>query len=234
MKIAIMQPYIFPYIGYYQLMESVDKFIIYDDINYINKGWIDRNRVLIHGKPQLFKLPLSKKSQNKTIAEHELAVSYIGWAYKLLKTLRQNYAKSPNYSIAMPLITDILTFKTTSLSQLLRYSLEQIAALLEIKCLVTTSSTAVYGNNDKSGEARIIDICQQEGANQYINLSGGKHLYDKNNFRKKGIQLSFLDSQQRPYQQNAAEFVPSLSMIDVLMNNPVSEIKRLVRGFELS
>ena len=84
MKLAIMQPYFFPYIGYFQLIKSVDEFVIYDNIQYTKKGWINRNRILVNGTDYLISLPLKKDSDYLNVVDRQLAESWEKDRTKLL------------------------------------------------------------------------------------------------------------------------------------------------------
>jgi hypothetical protein len=231
MTIAIMQPYLFPYIGYFQLINAVDKFIIYDDVAFINKGWINRNNILSNGKASLFTLPLIGASQNKLINEIEIENLPI-WGKKFLKTLEQNYKKAPHYQSVMTIIEKIILSEKTNISDVIYLSLEKICSYLAIKTqLVRTSS--IYQNQHLKAQERILDICLQEKATHYINPIGGRELYDKNIFAQNHIQLSFIQSKRSDYQQFKDDFVPWLSIIDGLMFCSINEIKEQLLQFEL-
>jgi WbqC-like protein family len=232
MKIAIMQPYFLPYIGYFQLISSVDKFIILDDVNYINRGWINRNRLLLNGVPHTFSIPLSQASQNRLISDIQL-IEDGQWRYKLLQTIRQAYIRSPNYLELVSMIQDIVNYKESQLNKFLLHSLRKIIDYLEIKTEIIDSST-IYGNSLLRGQNRIIDICKQEGATTYINPIGGKALYQKDEFSKCGINLHFLSSSSLFYKQWPGDFVPSLSILDGLMFNKKIDLQRLLHIRDIS
>jgi hypothetical protein len=231
MTIAIMQPYIFPYIGYFQLINAVDRFVIYDDVNFINKGWINRNQILVSGKGHLFTLPLKDASQNRLINEVNLS-DHEPWKKKLLKTIQQSYLKAPNYPVVFPLVEDIVNFEAGRISELTLHALRSICGFLEIRTEMVSSSS-VYGNAQLKGQERILDICLREGASQYINPIGGMELYDHTGFEKEGIQLSFLKSTLSPYPQFKNAFVPWLSIIDVLMFNDRDAIHTMLKEYEI-
>lgn len=231
MRIAIMQPYFLPYIGYLQLMNAVDKFVLYDDVNYINKGWINRNRLLVNGKEYLFTVPLKEASQNKLINEIELG-NDPQWRGKLLKTIEQAYKKAPYYPTVLGIIEKILNLEAQTISQLIAGSLEILKQYLAIPTELVLSST-IYQNGHLKAQARILDICLQEKASQYINPIGGVELYDKAIFAKNGIQLNFIKSKPVEYQQFKNDFVPWLSVIDLMMFNDVPTIQGFLGEFEL-
>jgi len=231
MTIAIMQPYIFPYIGYFQLINAVDKFVIYDDVNFINKGWINRNQILVSGQPHLFTVPLKDASQNKLIHEVELAIND-PWKKKFLKTIQQSYQKAPNYQKVSLLIEEIVNFQSETIAELTLYALKQVCIYMHIDTQIINSSK-VYNNTALKAQDRILDICRQENASHYINPIGGMELYDKIKFEKENIRLNFIKSVASPYPQFKNAFVPWLSVIDILMFNDAENIAGLLKEFEL-
>ena len=231
MKIGIMQPYIFPYIGYFQLINAVDKFVIYDDVNFINKGWINRNRILNNGKDSLFSIPLKEASQNKLISEIEVNWDN-NWKFKFLKTLEQCYKKAPFYPEALLIIEETLKVEKGTISGVSEHNLRLICSYLGIKTEIISSSV-IYQNTHLKAQDRILDICLQEKATQYINPIGGLELYDKDIFTDKDIKMNFIKSHPIEYPQFKNEFVPWLSMIDVLMFNSKEKIKEFLDNYEL-
>lgn len=232
MTIAIMQPYFLPYIGYLQLMDAVDTFILYDDVAFINRGWINRNRLLINGQEHLFTIPLRDASQNKRINEVHLADDP-KWRGKLLKTIEQGYRKAPHYATVMPLTEKIVNFATDSIADMCSNSLVELSQYLSIDTRLVPSS-AVYTNSELKAQERIIDICRQENATQYINPIGGQELYNKAAFAEQGMTLNFMQSNAVPYPQlKQPDFMPWLSVLDVLMNNDVSATRAMLGNYEL-
>jgi hypothetical protein len=231
MKLGIMQPYIFPYIGYFQLINAVDKFVIYDDVNFINKGWINRNRILNNGKDSLFSIPLREASQNKLINEIEVNWD-AAWKSKFLKTLEQCYKKAPFYQEILPIIEQTLSLDDEVISKVIENNLRLICHYLEIKTEIISSSD-IYKNVHLKAQERILDICLQENATQYINPIGGLELYNKEFFEAKNIKMDFIKSNPIDYKQYKNEFVPWLSMIDVLMFNSKEQIKEFLDNYEL-
>jgi WbqC-like protein family len=234
MKIAIMQPYLFPYIGYLQLISSVDRFVVYDDVNFIKQGWINRNRILLNGKDSVFSVPLKNASSfvpiNKTGLNEQL---YPGWKDKFFKTLSQAYAKAPCFSEINEMVIKVFNTPCNSISELSVASLQQVCSYLGLGTeFVVTSSK--YNNNHLKAQDRVIDICKTEGADTYINLSGGRELYSKDAFRAAGLELCFIDTKGISYEQFSGNFVPWLSIIDVLMFNDKTNTIRLLQQYELN
>jgi len=231
MTLAIMQPYFLPYIGYMQLMNAVDTFILYDDVAFINRGWINRNRLLINGQEHLFTVPLKDASQNKRINEVHLADDP-KWRSKLLKTIEQGYRKAPYYATVMPLTEKIINFTTDSIADLVYFSLIELNQYLGLTTRVVQSSS-VYNNVALKAQERILDICRQENASRYINPIGGTELYDKPTFIQAGIELNFIKAKPVEYPQLKGNFVPWLSIIDILMFNDIASAKVLLEEYEL-
>lgn len=231
MKIGVMQPYFFPYIGYFQLIAAVDRFVVFDDVNYINRGWINRNNILVGGKSVLMTLPLKEASQNKKIHEIDIT-SDVKLIDKLLKTIMMNYKKAPFFEPAFALIQQIFSGTSSSIAEFNTIQLNSICRYLKIDTHVVTSSR-IYNNTHLKGQERIIDICAQEAANVYINPIGGVDLYERNRFEENGIQLFFIKSQMIEYVQFDNLFIPWLSIIDLLMFNSVDQIRQILKQYQL-
>ena len=232
MKLAIMQPYFFPYIGYWQLIRAVDRFVIYDDVNYIKRGWINRNRILINSVPSYITVPLHKSSQFKLICETTLESSFF-WREKLIKAIAVTYGRAPSFADVFPVLERLIRYETNSLSEYLTHQLRALATLMGIETeFVTTSRT--YQNRRLAGQERILDICKREQATTYVNPQGGQELYDPKVFKERGTDLRFLVMRPVRYRQrSAAEFVPNLSIIDVLMEVGPGEIRQQLDAFDL-
>jgi hypothetical protein len=207
-----MQPYFFPYVGYWQLIHAADTFVIYDDVNYIKGGWINRNRILVNQQEYMLTLPLERSSPNKLINEIDLC----GGHEKLIKTISMAYGKAPYFTTTMPLIEDILRNPASNLALFLEYSIRQICDFVGIKTKIMPSSGIEKDNTLRSQE-KILDICQRLDANRYINSIGGQLLYDAATFKSHGVELAFVQPPPFVYKQLSDHFIPSLSIIDVLM-----------------
>lgn len=232
MKLAIMQPYLLPYIGYWQLLAAVDKFVVLDDVAFIPRGWIHRNRILVNGAPYLFTLPVSGSSPNRLIYEIERADSE-SWRHKFHSTLRQSYGHAPHYKTTMALLDPILTNPERNLSRFILDSLQTVAEYLEITTHLALASSS-YDKHGLKGQERIIDICKREGTNCYLNSSGGILLYERDRFAEKNIFLQFLEPNETPYPQRTESFVPWLSIIDLLMNVGRDNTRIMLADFTLS
>jgi hypothetical protein len=229
--IAIMQPYFFPYIGYWQLIHAVDRFVIFDDVNYIKAGWINRNRILINGAPAYITVPLHKASQNKRICDTTLEPSF-AWRDGLIKKLENTYRNAPCFAEVLPLVESLIRHETDNLADYLARQLQTLAAFLRIETEFVATSRC-YGNTHLSGQARILDICEREQAGTYVNPQGGQALYHAEPFRGAGIDLRFLVMRPLPYKQRHAGFVPYLSIIDALMEIGPVDVRRHLDAFDL-
>jgi hypothetical protein len=231
MKLAIMQPYYFPYIGYWQLIHAVDRFAIYDDVNYIKGGWVNRNRILINGEPIYVMASLHQASPNKLICDTGLQPSAV-WRNKLVRMVETTYRKSPYFAEVFPVVEQLIRHETDKLSDYLAYQLQALAAFIGINTEFIVTSRC-YENNHLSGQARILDICAQEGAATYINPQGGQALYDHVAFAQSGVDLKFLIPSTIEYKQFGSIHVPWLSIIDVMMFNSQSQLRTLLNKYEL-
>lgn len=231
--LGIMQPYCFPYIGYLQLVQRVDTFIVLDDVHFIKKGWIHRNQVLLNGQASLFSIPLREASQNKLILEIHVDPSFPTWREKFFKTLEQAYRKAPQFDAVFPWIKEVFTrSEAPRMTDLAFWSIESTCQYVGITTRLIPSSS-VYGVEEAKGQDRILALCQAEQATHYINPIGGLELYDAAAFEKEGIQLSFLKSRLTEYPQGKNPFVPWLSILDVLFWNDLTEVHRLLQSFDL-
>ena len=229
MKLAIMQPYFFPYIGYFQLINAVDKFIFYNDVNFIKGGWINRNRILIHGKAHYITVQLKNASSYRLISETEFKDSN----NVILKTININYKKAPFFNEAWQIIEDSFNVKTNMISELAINTIKSVCNYLKIDKVFEFSDLHYTKTKDLNREKRILKICQLNNADTYINPIGGMELYNKQDFEKEGIELKFLKTKDIVYKQFNYEFVPNLSIIDVMMFNSKEEIKSMLNEYEL-
>lgn len=228
MTLAIMQPYFLPYIGYWQMIRAVDTYVIYDDVNYIKSGWINRNRMLLGGRDFMFNLELRGASPNKLINEIEVADNQS----KFLRTASQAYAKAPHCKEVMALIEQICSYDKGDLGQFLGNSLIEISAYLGLDTKFIYSSQ-IEKNNELKAQDKVLHIAQRLGATQYYNAIGGQELYSKADFAAEGIELKFLETLPIQYGQYRNEFVPWLSILDVMMFNSPEHISQMLDKYEL-
>lgn len=229
--IAIMQPYIFPYIGYFQLINAVNEFIIYDNIQYTKKGWINRNRILVNGKPEYVSIPLKKGSSYFDVNQRFISESFD--KEKMLRKLQSVYVKSPFIDKVFPIIEKIIFYEEQNLFKFIFNSLDIICNYLGIKTKIIKSSS-IKINHDLKSESKVKEICKYLKSDIYINPIGGLELYKKENFTKEGIELFFLKPNLEEYDQfEGVEFVPGLSIIDIMMFNSPEQIKTMLNQYTL-
>jgi hypothetical protein len=230
MRLAIMQPYFFPYLGYFQLMAAVDRFVVYDDVAFIKNGWINRNRILTSNGPEYFTVPLAGASSFRPIRDTRCAPPS-AWRDKMLRTLSQVYARAPQRSAGLTLVEQVLRVADSeSIRDLAVASLREVCSYAELSPSWQDSSS-VYENSDLSGVDRVLDICRREGATRYVNAPGGRSLYEPARFVAQQIELRFISPVLGPYAQSrSATFVPGLSVLDLIMNAPRAEVARLLRA----
>lgn len=231
MKLGIMQPYFVPYIGYWQLMNAVDKYVVYDDVNFIKGGWINRNRILLNGQPQYFNLPMLGASPNKLI--NEVGVNNNpAFIAKNLRIIEGAYKKAPYYAEVYPLIEKILNCGKDNIAELIAESFRIINEYLGITTELIVSSTL---DKDCSLRAqdKVLHICELLGATEYYNAIGGQELYSFSDFAERGIKLKFLKTGHVEYPQFKNEFQSNLSILDVMMFNSVEEIQAHLNNYTL-
>lgn len=221
-KVAIMQPYLFPYIGYFQLMASVDVFVLYDNIQYTKKGWINRNRLLQNGCDMLFSVPLKNAPDHWDVCQREVAASFdVG---KLLRQFEAAYRRAPQFQATFGLLESVLRYEERNLFDFLHHALLQTCGHLGINTPIQVSSRLPI-DHDLKAQDKVLALCGATKASTYINAIGGQELYAKTDFAKQHITLQFLRAKPFTYPQLGADFVPWLSIIDVLMFNTVETIR---------
>ena len=226
MKIAVMQPYFFPYIGYFQLIEKVDFFVIFDDVNYIKGGWINKNRILQNGNIIDITLPVQQASQNRKINQHLRCIDK-KMLEKLKKKIRLSYSKASNFNDAFPLLCQLIDYTETNLAKYLTNSLRELSAYLGLKTQFIYSSELSNHDDWDSAQDRIIDICKRLNGTEYWNLPGGKSIYNENMFLEEELTLNFISPNLTSYTQlNTQEFIKGLSIVDVVMNSTKKNSKQ--------
>ena len=253
MKLAIMQPYFFPYIGYFQLIAAVDKFILYSHVNYIKKGWINRNRLLrVHEAPFYITVPLMNASSFDPIYTIRICNSS-QWKRKMLRDIYFNYRRSPYFEQVMLMVENLFCTEVEYLSEFNVLTIGDICSFLDIQTSLITDRPYFSGLEESlqapdsvlninfrterqlidQKAIRIIRICELEGAESYINPIGGQALYNRQVFLQNGVELSFVQTGPYIYQQNARQFFQHLSIIDVLMNCGKEGTKQLLEKYTL-
>ena len=229
MTVAIMQPYLFPYLGYFQLIEAADRFVIYDDVAFTPRQWINRNRLLEPGKTEPFWLTVPTSGGRGPIRDVRLM-----WSdqqrEKLLRRVERSYANAVYFHKAWPVISAALQSPETELGSFLRQSIDAVCDYLEIRTPRVTSSSEHADSQSLRGIDRVLEIARREGADAYLNSEGGRALYPPEPFGEAGIELQFIEHIERPYPQHrgGGDFVPRLSIIDAMMHNSPAALREML------
>lgn len=232
MKLAIMQPYFFPYIGYFQLINAVDEFVIYDNIEFTKKGWINRNRILVNHKDDYISLPIKKGSDFLHVNQRFLADIWEIERKKMLNRISESYRKAPYFKDIYIVLEECIMYEDRNIFKFILHSVKTIMQFLNIDTKLVISSSISIDHQLRSDE-KVMAICKERGADIYINPIGGLELYDKANFKKNNLKLQFQKSNNISYNQFDNDFIPWLSIIDVMMFNSLNEIKSYLSKYEL-
>lgn len=230
MVLAIMQPYFLPYIGYWQLLNAVDSFVVYDDIEYTKKGWITRNRFLLNGKDVKFTLPIKKNSDNLFICDRIIADSFSKEKNRILRRIESAYRKAPFFDEIFPIVKTCFNYEELNLFRFIYHSITVIKDYLKINTKLYISSQ-LNDFTDIKGQDKVIAICSFLGARKYVNPIGGIEIYSSEAFLKEGVELRFLKSKNIQYNQLGNDFVPWLSIIDILMFNDYQTMQNLLNEY---
>ncbi|MDC0357675.1 WbqC family protein [Oligoflexia bacterium] len=230
MKLGIMQPYFLPYIGYFQLINAVDEFVIYDNVKYTKKGWINRNMFLQDGKGVEFTIPLKKASDSLDVNEREVSSSFN--QKKLLNRICTSYQKAPYFDEALAVLTRVVNCTENNLFRFVYYSVKEVCKFLNITTKIMISSN-VDIDHSLRGEDRVLAICKANDASMYINAIGGQKLYSYDQFLNNGVELKLIKSDDIEYKQFNHDFVPWLSMLDVVMFNGKDKLAEMLERYRL-
>ncbi|MFT5444885.1 MAG: hypothetical protein ACI9DC_000045 [Gammaproteobacteria bacterium] len=231
MKLAIMQPYFLPYLGYFQLIVAANLFVVYDTINSTKKGWINRNRLLRDGRDAMFSLPLQGGPDQSHVCERHLAETFD--RNKLINHFVTAYRRAPHFCETIELLESVVRYKNDNLFEFVHHAIGAVCGHLSITTPIRTASQMTIDHGLKS-EQRVLALCEALGASTYINAIGGVHLSSANAFCEKGIDLKFIESGPFEYRQLGQPFVASLSIADAMMFNPIEAIREaLDGGYEL-
>ena len=228
-----MQPYFFPYLGYFQLISAVDCFVFYDDVAFIKQGWVNRNRILVNGTPIYFTVPLAKASsyipRDKTLIHRS---QYPKWKQKFLRTLKQHYGNVPYFDNVFDLVQKVVAWDPEDIASLAIRSVELCSNYLRMNTDFKISSRD-FPSMGTHGVRRVLDICLRSQAKVYVNSPGAKNLYNKTEFDQEKITLTFLNPQLNEYPQTRKEFLPGLSILDILMNCSLDQIQSMLKQYTL-
>jgi|AntAceMinimDraft_18_1070375.scaffolds.fasta_scaffold02570_6 hypothetical protein len=228
MKLAIMQPYFFPYIGYFQLINAVDTFVIYDDVQYIARGWINRNYFLRKDGKFLFTIPVAKYKQGAKI--NEVLINSDKWKEDLKKMLFYTYKRAPFYKKVLNSIENLFLIESDNLSEYCAKSIELVCQYVGVNTQLLFSSNIKYDNFNKI--KKINSILKNEKASSFVLPPGSKELYKSNDFI---VPTSFLipNNDLNYLQFSKKRFESNLSIIDIMMFNSKKEIKKMLNEYSL-
>lgn len=226
-----MQPYLFPYLGYLQLLAASDVFVVRNDVAYVEQGWMNRNRILVNGRPHWVTLPVARDSHTLPISARKYVFDKKN-PMRALRSLETNYRRAPQFSAVYPLLELILLYEDSSVAGFNTHAITQIASFMEIQTPIVLA-TDLHQNPELRGQSKVLDICREIGAKIYVNPIGGTTLYNPDAFAAHNIELRFLRSTFREYPQGSSTFVPSLSIIDVLMFNRIVTVREMLKDREL-
>lgn len=245
-----------PYLGYFQAIAAVDKYILYDNLAYIVNGWVNKNRIRERNHPPTWLIvPIKQKSSFALIRDTRIDNSQ-PWQRKMLIQIRQGYSRAAFFKEVFPLFEEILTRKYETISELNAYSVKKICEFMEIRTEIVSDSCLYQSVEDglallEKGDysafpamtktypikkvARVIALCDFEGADHFVNAIGGTELYSKEEFATYGIKLDFIKMHDIMYSQNSSDdsFEPHMSIIDVLMHNGKEGTKQLLKEYTL-
>ncbi|MBC2850870.1 WbqC family protein [Cetobacterium sp. 8H] len=235
MKLGGMQPYFFPYIGYFSLIKHTDLWVIADNVQFISKGWINRNRILKTkiGEIDYINVPL-KKFSHRTPIKNVLIDNEKNWKTKILRQL-MIYSKAPYYKEVIALLNEIFDFETSSISEFNIHSIKSICEYLgiEFNYVVFSNIENFDCDNVKEADEWALEMCKFFNATEYVNPPGGKTFYSRDKYLKNNIKLTFLTPILKEYETFSPSFVPGLSIIDVMLWNSKEEVLNIIDNYTL-
>jgi hypothetical protein len=235
MKLAIMQPYFMPYIGYFSLIKHTDRFVVFDTVQYINKGWINRNRI-ISESPKGFTymtVPVKKLSRKMFIKDTLIDLSQ-KWKKKIRGQLAYYKKKAPFYFQIKNLMEDILMKEYQTITELNVEALSIVCKFLDMPFKYTIFSQDRMGiNSVNAPDEWALEICKKMGATTYVNPPGGKSFFNKDKYEFEGVDLNYLIMKLIPYKSVNGAYIPGLSIVDVLMFNDIDQVHMMMDSFEL-
>lgn len=230
--IAMMQPYLFPYLGYFQLIAAADVFVLGDDLQYIRSGWVNRNRILHNGQAKLITFPLKRDRFDMPINQRHLADNFEEEAERLINVIRQGYQKAPYFNQVMPLLERLIRFPLKNLAMYIEHSIREMCAYLHIDTPILRGSDLQIGT-PANKQDRVVRIVQSFACGRFLNPIGGMELYDPEYFAQHNLTLRFFKIDPISYRQYRDPFVANLSIIDVLMFNCVEQVQTLLSCYSV-
>lgn len=214
-KIAILQSNYIPWKGYFDLINSVDEFIIYDEMQYTKNDWRNRNKIKTINGSQWITIPVIQDKLEQKICD--TLVFDKKWNIKHWRTIQQNYAKSPYFKHYKQMFEELyLKIETPYLSQINHLFIKTICQELGIDTKITWSSDYEYGDGKTE---RLVRLVQQAGGTEYISGPAAKSYLDEDQFRGAKIKVTWMDYSGYPeYFQLFPPFEHGVSILDLLFN----------------
>jgi hypothetical protein len=237
-RLAIMQPYFFPYLGYFSLIAASDQFIVFDVVQYIRHGWVNRNRILKPGfaADQYVLVPLVKHSRDTKIRDMRVA-NQLPWKTKLLAQLQHYKKRAPHFRMTRELLDACFEIETDSLVELNVHCLATICEALQIPFNPMRVDLNEPGFQALASKVRdpgdwALELSVEYNASQYLNPIGGQDIFDAEKFQQNGIELQFVKNRLAEYDQRNSAFIAGLSIIDALMFNGVDGTRELIDDYD--
>ncbi len=233
MTICIMQPYFFPYLGYYQLVSNTNIFIFYNDVNFVERGWINRNYILMNKQKGLITIPLKKASSNKKINEIEI-LSDKKIFNKILRTIELNYSSAPNFKQGFVILKEIFDKGSNTIDQLAITSIDSVFKYLDLPFDYELSSNIDYDRTSTKVD-KIVEISKNYNVDTIYFPPGSTSLYSDRDFSRRGLKSKVIHPVFKEYSQRLPndQFIPGLSMLDLIMNNDKNKLLGMLQSFKV-
>jgi hypothetical protein len=230
MTLAIMQPYLFPYLGYWQLLALADEFVVYDDVQFIKNGWINRNRILLDGAPSWITLPVQHDSMHLPINRRRFTADFSERKQHVVRKLDHAYRRAPHLAAAMELVAESFACTDDNVAAFVTHTLACVCRRLGIRTTMRMASSLQSGPS-LHGADRVFAIAREVGADTFVNPAGGRKLYAPAAFQDAGLRLRFLEPPADiAYPQSSGGFVPFLSVLDAMAFNPPETVRRFLHA----
>ena len=223
-RVAIMQPYFYPYVGYFQLISAADVFVIADCYQYTKQSWINRNRLILDEQINYFGIPIQNHSSQSLISDINIAEPFS--PDKLFARIKNNYSRTEGWELFAPFFSNVLYTSNLKLIEKINLSLEINMELMGITTKKLRLSD-IQLTSEVSGQERVIAICQALGAKEYLNLPGGMNMYSKEVFARNGLSLSFLEPNLISYEQTMDGFISHLSILDLAFSVGLDRLRNI-------
>jgi hypothetical protein len=231
-SVAIMQPFFFPYLGYFSLMKHTDNWIVFDDIRYSNQAWGNRNRILKHPEGWAWINVPVKDHKRETFYSNILIQNEINWKRKIINQFEYYKIHAPFYKDVLKIIQEVFSEDFSHLVDLNIHAMKKVCEYLKIDFKYTKFSEMNLGINSVQHPGQwALEICKAIKSTNYVNPCEGHPIYDKKEYDDAGISLQFIINRVSPYDQKRAEFEARLSIIDVMMWNSVERVNELIDDF---